>query len=271
MRMTFACIAAFGLLFGSAGCDDKKPEPKNEKVEASKNEDPKKAEAPKEEPKDEPKKAEAPKGEPKDEPKDEPKGEAPKAAEAPKEAPGDTPAKTVAELGKPAPDFELKDLDGKAHKLSDFKGKTVVLEWYNPDCPFVVHAHGEGPLKGMAPRHMEKDTVWLSINSGAPGKQGHGIERNKKSVEEYGMKNPILIDESGKVGQLYGAKTTPHIFVIDKEGKLVYRGALDNAPLGRKKGEYAFYSENALTDVAGGKDVSVPDTKPWGCSVKYAF
>ncbi len=177
-----------------------------------------------------------------------------------------------AKLGEPAPDFELKDLDGNPHKLSDHKGKVVVLEWFNPGCPFVKHAHGEGPLKDMAKKAMADGVVWLSINSGGPGKQGHGVEANKAGAKEWAMENPILIDESGEVGRKYGATNTPHMFVVDKEGKLAYAGAVDNAPIGEVKTEgeaYTNYVEPVLAALKDGKPVEKPETRAWGCSVKY--
>ena len=138
-----------------------------------------------------------------------------------------------AKVGEAAPAFSLPDLDGKPVALADFAGKTVVLEWFNPDCPFVKYAHGDGPLKDMAKQQSQAGVVWLAINSGAAGKQGNGVERNREAKQEWAMEHPILIDEDGTVGHSYGAATTPHMFVINPEGKLVYAGGLDNAPLGR--------------------------------------
>ncbi len=142
----------------------------------------------------------------------------------------------TAKLGEPAPAISLPDLDGNTVSLADFAGKTVVLEWFNPDCPFVVYAHGEGPLKAMAAEQGKAGVVWLAINSGAAGKQGHGAERNREAKAQWSIEHPILLDEDGKVGHAYGATSTPHMFVIDKDGKLVYAGGLDNAPLGRVDG-----------------------------------
>ena len=177
-----------------------------------------------------------------------------------------------AELGKAAPDFTLTDLDGNAVKLSSFKGKTVVLEWFNPGCPFVKQNHVHGPLKDMAARVTPTGVVWLSINSAAQGKQGHGKEENVKGRDTFGMKNPILLDESGDVGHAYGAKSTPHMFVIDKEGTLVYRGAIDNAPDGDPRGsdKVINYVDAALADLAAGRPVAQSQTDSYGCSVKYA-
>jgi peroxiredoxin len=142
----------------------------------------------------------------------------------------------TAKLGEPAPAFSLQDLEGKTVSLADFAGKTVVLEWFNPDCPFVKYAHGEGPLSTMAAEQTNLGVVWLAINSGAPGKQGHGAERNREAKAEWKLEHPILLDEDGKIGHAYGATSTPHMFVIDGEGKLIYAGGLDNAPLGRVDG-----------------------------------
>ncbi len=144
---------------------------------------------------------------------------------------GDGPSAT-AKLGEPAPAFALPDVDGKTLSLAEFAGKTVVLEWFNPDCPFVKYAHAEaGPLRTMA-KDRGSEIVWLAINSGAPGKQGAGAERNREAKQEYAIEHPILLDESGAVGRSYGATNTPHMFVIDPSGKLTYAGALDNAPMG---------------------------------------
>lgn len=178
----------------------------------------------------------------------------------------------TAELGKPAPAFELKDINGKTVKLADYRGKTVVLEWFNPGCPFVKYAHGEGPLKDSAkrPGADRADVVWLAINSSAAGKQGHGVELNKQATTEWKMSYPLLIDEKGDVGRMYGAKTTPHMYIIDAKGNLAYRGALDNAPLGRPADKQTVnYVHAALTDLAAGKPVRTAETQAYGCSVKY--
>lgn len=189
------------------------------------------------------------------------------AASAPALAQGAT-------VGAPAPDFTLKDLDGKTVKLSDFKGKTVVLEWINPGCPYVVASHTKGSLAGAAQRHAKKGVVWLAINSGAAGKQGAGAEVNREARKRFGMQYPVLLDESGKVGRAYGATNTPHMFVIDATGKLVYAGAIDNSPDGEgqspKGGKLVKHVDEALADLAAGRPVKTSQTKAYGCSVKYA-
>lgn len=181
-------------------------------------------------------------------------------------------AETRAAIGKPAPAFELKDLDGKVVKLSDYKGKTVVLEWFNPECPFVVRTHGEGgPLRGQAERVAKDGVVWLAINSGVAGKPSADLEKNRKARADWKLTNPILIDDKGEVGRRYEAKTTPHMFVIDPKGVLVYRGAIDNAPSGKTEDGQPLvnYVDAALADIKAGKPVAKADTKSYGCSVKY--
>lgn len=179
-----------------------------------------------------------------------------------------------AAVGKAAPDFTLKDLDGKDVALSSFKGKTVVLEWFNPGCPFVKLSHTKGSLKGYAKTKTAKGVVWLGINSGAPGKQGAGVEANKKGVETFALDNPVLLDESGAVGRAYGATNTPHMYVIDPTGTLVYAGAIDNSPDAEGQspegGTLVNYVEEALAAIEAKKPVAVSTTAAYGCSVKYA-
>ena len=172
--------------------------------------------------------------------------------------------------GTEAPDFTLQDTEGKTYHLADFVsgGKTVVLEWFNPDCPFVRKHHEKNKtMAATYASHKGDQLVWLAINSGAPGKQGNGVARNRKAREDYGIAYPVLLDESGAVGRLYGAKTTPTMFVI-VGGKIAYDGAIDDNPspgtLGRTN-----YVAAALDAVAAGSPVSVTETKSYGCSVKY--
>ena len=186
-----------------------------------------------------------------------------------KEAKAEKPA-AAAEIGKPAPDFVLKDLDGKPVKLSDYKGKTVVLEWFNPECPVVASQHSKGVLKDYASKAVADGVVWLAINSGASGMQGHGVEKNQKMRGEWKLNHPILLDEAGTVGRAYAAKTTPHMFVIDAKGTLVYRGAIDNNSSGEPEGgKLVNYVEAALADLKAGREVATKETKSYGCNVKY--
>ena len=187
-------------------------------------------------------------------------------AGGPSEALAADPA--VAAVGAVAPDFSLTDTEGQTVSLASLRGKTVVLEWFNPDCPFVKYAYGKaGPLRTQPKRVVSDKVVWLAINSNAPGKQGSGVDRNKKAREEYQMTAPVLMDPDGKVGRLYGAKTTPHMFVIDPEGMLVYAGGLDSAPMGN--GDRTNHVDACLRDLAAGEAVKTASTKPYGCSVKY--
>jgi peroxiredoxin len=178
-----------------------------------------------------------------------------------------------AEIGKPAPDFTLKDYDGKEVHLADHRGKTVVLEWFNPECPFVRASHTKGSLKETAKNRTAKGVVWIGINSAAAGKQGYGPERVQAGKQEFGLSHPIVADETGKVGRLYGATNTPQMYVIDGQGVLVYKGAIDNSPDGEGEspagGKLINYVDAALDDLAAGRPVAMPVTKPYGCSVKY--
>jgi len=171
------------------------------------------------------------------------------------------------EIGKPAPEFSLTDLDGKTVKLADFKGKLVVLEWFSPKCPMCVWAYGEGgPLREW-PEKLKKDgIVWLAVNSEDPANDAAKIEVNKKFLEANKASVSVLLDPTGATGKAYGAKTTPHMMVIDEKGVLRYRGALDNAPAGKlKDGETKVnYVQQALDELKGGKAVSKPETKSYG-------
>jgi peroxiredoxin len=205
---------------------------------------------------------------------------APTKAEAPVAKAVPTPAaKAVvptaakAEIGKPAPDFTLTDLAGKEVKLSSFVGKTVVLEWFNPSCPFVKKSHTVGSLIDTAKRHSKAGVVWLAINSGAAGKQGNELALNTEAAKTWSLEHPILRDEAGTVGKAYGATNTPHLFVINKKGVLAYAGAIDNSPDAEGKspegGKLVNYVDAALADLAAGKPVTTPSTKAYGCGVKY--
>jgi peroxiredoxin len=183
-------------------------------------------------------------------------------------------APTTAVVGKPAPDFTLKDLDHKEVKLSSFKGKTVVLEWFNPGCPFVKKSHGVGSLVQTAKRHTKAGVVWLAINSGGEGKQGADLKANVEAAKSWSMAHPILRDPTGAIGKAYGATNTPHMFVIDKTGTLVYAGAIDNSPDGEGKsasgGKLINYVDATLEDLKANRAVRTPSTQAYGCSVKYA-
>lgn len=173
--------------------------------------------------------------------------------------------------GQKAPVFTLPDLEGKEHALATYleQGKTVVLEWFNPDCPFIRKHHAlHSTFADLASEYAERGVVVLAINSGAPGKQGAGLERNRKAKEEYGIAYPLLLDESGQVGLAYGALTTPHMYVIAPDGTLLYAGAIDDDRGAKELGK-TNYVRQALDAHLAGKPVETTWTKPYGCSVKY--
>ena len=176
-------------------------------------------------------------------------------------------------MGSKAPDFTLTDTEGKSYTLSQVLtgDKTVVLEWFNPDCPFIKRHHVQDKdMTRLYDQYKDKGVVWFAINSGAPGAQGAGLERNVKAKADYQIDYPILMDQSGAVGLAYGAKTTPHMFVIRKDGTLVYSGAIDDDPRGEKK-DRVNYVQAALTSCTAGSDVATAQTKSYGCSVKYGM
>lgn len=189
---------------------------------------------------------------------------APSAAPAAQDPKKEEPA-PAAEIGKPAPEFSLQDLNGKTVKLSDYKGKIVVLEWFNPKCPMCVWAYSEtGPLRELPERMKKEGVVWLAVNS--DGGDGGKADVNKEFLKENKVSVPVLLDSTGKVGKSYGAKTTPHCMVIDEKGVLRYRGALDNAANGKvKEGESKTnYVQKAVEELKGGKAVTTSETKSYG-------
>jgi len=184
------------------------------------------------------------------------------------------PAFPAAHVGQPAPDFVAADTSGKPVKLSSFRGKTVVLEWNNPGCPFVQKHYNSGNMQKTQDAAVQQGVVWLTINSGAPGKQGYmtGAEAIAFEKSEKAKATAYLLDPKGIVGKLYDAKTTPHMYVIDPKGTLVYAGAIDDKPTADpddiKTANNLVLS--ALADMKAGKPVAVATSKPYGCSVKYA-
>jgi peroxiredoxin len=185
-----------------------------------------------------------------------------------------TSAVIAATVGQTAPDFSVADSNGKMHKLSDYKGKVVVLEWHNQGCPYVKKHYGSGNMQKLQKEWKAKGVVWLTIISSAPGKQGfvNAQEENAYMKQVDASPSAALLDPNGDIGRLYGAKTTPHMFVIDPKGTMVYNGAIDDKPTadpGDLNGATNYVSA-ALTEVIAGKPVSTPATKPYGCSVKYA-
>ena len=183
------------------------------------------------------------------------------------------PAQAAPEIGKPAPDFTATDLDGKAVKLSDFKGKTVVLEWTNPQCPFVVKHYETKNMQKLQEQAAADGVVWIAINSSAKGKEGNvTAEEAKKFDAEAGAKYAHkILDADGTIGHLYDAKTTPTMFVIDKAGNLAYAGAIDsdNSPRASSVATATNYVTAALADLKAGVPVKTPVTQSYGCGVKY--
>lgn len=177
--------------------------------------------------------------------------------------------------GEKAPDFTLKGLSPKAAdvSLSDFKGKVVILEWLNHGCPFVRKHYDSGNMQALQKKYTGQDIVWFSIISSAKGKQGYVSkdEAIKEKKENKSLATDVLLDPTGKVGQLYGAKTTPHIYIIDKSGNLVYQGAIDDSPDTDKNSIASAknYIESGIEELNAGKKITAHTTKAYGCAVKY--
>jgi hypothetical protein len=180
----------------------------------------------------------------------------------------------AATVGQPAPQFTLTDISGTTHRLADFKGKTVVLEWVNPECPFVVkHYEQSGNIPATQKAATSDGVVWLQINSASAGKQG---DFSPEAVKAWSTKNKVaatayLRDGDGKVGKTYSAKTTPHLYVINPEGVLVYNGAIDSVRSADASdiAKAENYVNATLSALKAGKPVPKPTTQPYGCAVKY--
>jgi peroxiredoxin len=178
------------------------------------------------------------------------------------------------QVGSTAPDFSLTDTHGRTHRLSEYRGKIVVLEWYNPDCPFVGKHYRSGNMQQLQKDYTAKGVVWLTVDSSAPSEQGNypAETLNQISNKVGAVRTALLLDPDGKVGHTYDAKTTPDMYIIDSKGSLVYRGAIDNK---RSTNEADVktatnYVRQALDAVLAGKPVPVSATQPYGCTVKYA-
>lgn len=182
-------------------------------------------------------------------------------------------AHAAVDNGAMAPDFTLKDSNGNTHSLSDFRGKYVVLEWVNYDCPFVKKHYVPGNMQALQKDLTGKGIVWLSINSSAPGKQGAYSASEVNQILENSGAQPTayLFDSNGKVGKEYGAKTTPHMYVVDPEGKLAYQGAIDSIPSFDSADipKAQNYVTTAIDNLMNGQQVANAATTPYGCSVKY--
>ncbi len=180
---------------------------------------------------------------------------------------------STAKVGAAAPDFSLTDIDGNTHQLSDFRGKTVVLEWVNPECPFVVKHYSSGNMPALQKSATEEGVVWLTINSGSAGAQGdYDASRVAKWMADHdAAPTAYFRDQDGQVGRMFGAKTTPHMYVINPDGHLVYNGAIDSIPSANQRdlAKAQNYVTAALAAVREGGTIERAQTQPYGCSVKY--
>jgi peroxiredoxin len=176
-------------------------------------------------------------------------------------------------VGSAAPNFSLPDAKGKTHSLADYKGKYVVLEWFNPECPFVKKHYGSDNMQKLQQEFTGKGVVWLTIDSSAPGNEGNLTPEQAEKVMNSWKAHPtaLLLDPDGKAGKSYGAKNTPHMFVIGPEGKVVYEGAIDSkaTPNPADIPTSTNYVKVALDESLAGKAVTKANTKPYGCSIKY--
>lgn len=179
----------------------------------------------------------------------------------------------AASVGEPAPAFTVTGSDGVEHSLADHKGKVVVLEWTNHECPFVVKHYSAGNMQALQQRAADDGVVWLTVISSKPGSQGHVDAATAQQLTESRLASPhaVLLDESGVMGRAYDARVTPHMYVIDAEGVLVYAGGIDSIPstnvndILRAEPHFA----NALADVLAGEPVRNAQTRPYGCTIKY--
>jgi len=183
-------------------------------------------------------------------------------------------AAAAPEIGRDAPDFSATDIHGHAVKLSALRGKTVVLEWTNHECPYVGKHYGSGNMQGLQRDAARDGVVWISIVSSAKGAEGNVTpgEADALTKSRNAAPSGVVLDESGKIGRLYQARTTPHMFVIDKSGKLVYMGGIDDKPTTRvgDLGTARNHVRAALDALKAGKPVATPISRPYGCSIKYA-
>ena len=184
---------------------------------------------------------------------------------------GATPA--AVKVGQAAPEFTGMDTQGRQHTLSDYRGKFLVLEWTNHDCPYVRKHYGAGNMQAQQKEASAKGVAWLSIISSAPGKQGHvsPAQADQLTTQRNAAPSAVLLDDGGEIGRLYGAKTTPHMYIIDPEGKLIYMGGIDSIASSSPDdiGKASQYVRVALDEALAGKAIGTPVSRPYGCSVKY--
>jgi peroxiredoxin len=176
-------------------------------------------------------------------------------------------------VGATAPDISATDSKGKTQTLSQYKGKYVVLEWFNPECPYVKKHYGSGNMQKLQQEFTGKGVVWLTIDSSAPGLEGHltAEQANQKIADWKAHSTALLLDPEGKAGRSYAAKNTPHMFVINPEGKIIYEGAIDSKATSNASDidSSTNYVKAALDESLAGKTVTTPSSRPYGCSVKY--
>lgn len=181
---------------------------------------------------------------------------------------------SAATVGQPARDFRLTDMAGRNVSLGQFRGRTVVLEWHNPGCPFVQKHYNSGNMQRTQAAARAQGAVWLTINSGAPGKQGYmtGAQAQAQVRAANAQPTHYLLDPRGVVGRAYDAQTTPHMYIVDPQGRLVYQGGIDDRPTANPADIQGARNHvlAALADLRAGRAVAVSDTRPYGCSVKYA-
>jgi peroxiredoxin len=183
------------------------------------------------------------------------------------------PAHAAVRTGRPAPDFTANDSKGGQHSLAAYRGKTVILEWTNHECPYTAKHYATGNMQALQAAAAGAGAVWLTVVSSRPGEQGHvgPPEADQLTASRNATPSAVLLDPKGQLGRLYDASTTPHMFVVDGAGTLVYMGAIDDRPSASQssvKGARNYVRE-ALDAVAAGRPVSVASTRPYGCSVKY--
>jgi peroxiredoxin len=184
------------------------------------------------------------------------------------------PLARAARVGERAPDFTATDSNGQTHKLSEYAGKFVVLEWHNRGCPYTQKHYQSGNMERLQHEWTSRGVVWLTVISSAPGKQGYvtAAEENEYLKEMKAVPTAVLLDPTGALGHLYDAKTTPHMFVINPQGILIYNGAIDDHPTSDAADipHSQNYLSQALEEALAGKPVAVATSRPYGCSVKYA-
>jgi peroxiredoxin len=185
-----------------------------------------------------------------------------------------TVALAAPKAGDQAPAFMATDSNDKTHNLSDFKGKYIVLEWTNSGCPFTAKHYDSGNMQKLQKEWTSKGVVWLTVLSSAPGKQGYKTAAEENAFLKQANASPtaVLLDPKGDLGHLYGAKTTPHMFVINPNGRIVYAGAIDDKPTTEQSdiASSKNYVQAALTEATTGKPVTTASSQPYGCSIKYA-